>query len=72
MTSQHGEQTIAVDMLLNISRNKGIQTINFVQLIKYNFSRKTFFLKNHTQNVVEKLFPGAFLKHQNQNYYMSK
>ena len=29
---------------------------------------ETFFLKNHTQNVVEKLFPGPFLKIQNWAY----
>ena len=29
---------------------------------------ETFFLKNHTQNVVEKLFPCPFLKNQNWAY----
>ena len=48
MTSQHGEQTIAVDMLLNISRNKGVQTINFVQLIKYNL-KNIFLEKSYTK-----------------------
>ena len=32
------------------------------QLIEYN--RETFFLKNHTQNVGEKLFQDPFLKNQ--------
>ena len=31
-------------------------------------SWKTFFLKNHTRNVVEKLFPDPFLKNQNWAY----
>ena len=29
---------------------------------------ETFFLKNHTQNVVKKLFPDSFLKNQNWAY----
>ena len=30
-----------------------------------NIKLEIFFLKNHTQNVVEKLFPDPFLKSQN-------
>ena len=63
MTSQPGKKTIAIHMLPNISRNKGNQTMKFVQLLQYNVGK--IFLKNHTQNVVEKLFPGLFLKNQN-------
>ena len=37
--------------------------MKFGQLIKKTLD--TIFLKNHTQNVVEKLFPGPFLKKQN-------
>ena len=37
--------------------------MKFGQLIEYNI--ETFFLKNHAQNVMEKLFPDAFLKTQN-------
>ena len=44
----------------NISRSKGNQTIKFGQLKECNFIK--FFLKNHTQNVVEKLVPDPFLK----------
>ena len=36
--------------------------MKFGQLIEYNL---TFFLKDHTQNVVEKLFPDLSLKNQN-------
>ena len=36
--------------------------MKFVQLIEHNM--KTFFSINHTQNVVEKLFPDPFLKKQ--------
>ena len=33
------------------------------QLIEYNI--RSIFLKNHTQNVMEKLLPDPFLKNQN-------
>ena len=36
MTSQPGQKTIAIDILLNISKSKGNQIKKFVQLIKYN------------------------------------
>ena len=36
MTSQPGEQTVAIHIPPNISRSKGNQTIKFGQLIKYN------------------------------------
>ena len=63
MTSRPGKQTIAIHALPNISRIKGNQTMKFDQLIEYDI--RNIFLKNHTQNVVEKLFPGPFLKSQN-------
>ena len=63
MTSQPDYQAIAIHILSNISRSKGIQTVKFGQLIEYKI-RNIFFLKNHTQNVVEKLFPDPFLKNQ--------
>ena len=53
--SQPGKQTIVVRILPNILRSKGNRAMTFGQ-------RETFFLKNHTQNVVEKLFPDPFLK----------
>ena len=37
--------------------------MKFGQLKEYNM--RNIFLKNHTQNVVEKLFPDSFLKSQN-------
>ena len=37
--------------------------MNFVHLLEY-ITRETFFLKYHTQNVVEKTFPDPFLKNQ--------
>ena len=39
----------------NISRGKDSQAIRFSQFIEYN----TFFLKNHTQNLVVKLVPDS-------------
>ena len=46
MTSQSGEQTITVYISLNVSRNKGNQTMKFGQLVDYNrrnIFRTTFF-----------------------------
>ena len=63
MTSQPGKQTIAIHLLPNISRSKDNQTKKFGQL-----TWETFLLKNHTQNMVEKLFPDPFLKNQNFTY----
>ena len=40
--------------------------MKFNQLMKYNMRK--IFLENHTQNVVEKLFPDPFLKNQNKIY----
>ena len=41
--------------------------MKFGQLIDYNM--RNIFLKNHTQNVVEKLFLDPFPKNQNQAYF---
>ena len=48
MTSQPGKQAIAVHILLNISRSKGIQTMKFGQLKEYNI-RHIFLEKSHTK-----------------------
>ena len=40
--------------------------MKFGQLKEYNM--KNILLKNHTQNVLEKLFPDPYLKYQNQAY----
>ena len=66
MTSQPSYQTIAIHILLNISRSKGNQTLIFGQLIEYNM--RNFFLRKHPQNVVEKLAPDPFLKSENYAY----
>ena len=36
--------------------------MKFGQLIEYNI--RNIFLENHTQNVMERLFPDAFLEYQ--------
>ena len=36
--------------------------MEFSQLIEYNM--RNIFLRNHTQNMAEKLFPDPFLKNQ--------
>ena len=68
MTSQPCYQTIIIHILPNISRNKGNQAMKFGQLIEYNITWETIFLKNHTQNVVEKLLPDPFLENLNWAY----
>ena len=52
MTSQPWQQIIELHILPYISRSKGNQLTKFGQLIEYDINHK---LKNHTQNVVEKL-----------------
>ena len=64
MTSQPGKQTISIHILPNISRSKGNE-IWSVKRIQHEKSYIKIFLKNHTQNVVEKLFPDPFLLYQN-------
>ena len=49
-------QTIAVRILTNASRSEDNQ------IMKFGSVNRLFFLKNHTENVVEKLFPDLFLK----------
>ena len=46
MTSQPGQQTIAIHILPNISRSKGNQEMKFGQLIEYNM-RNIFVEKSY-------------------------
>ena len=48
MTSQRGQQTIAIHILLNISRSKSNQAMKFGQLIEYN-TRNIFVEKSYTK-----------------------
>ena len=61
--SQPIYQTIAIHILTNISRSRGNQTMKFGQLLECN--TRNIFLKNHKENVVEKLFPDPFQENQN-------
>ena len=58
MTLQPGKQAIAIHIMPNISRSKGNRTMKFGQFIEYNV--EIFFLKNHTQRLVEKLVTDPF------------
>ena len=66
MTPQSGKQIVAKHILTNISRRKGNQAMIFGQFIERNM--RIFFLKIHTQNAIEILFPYPFLKKQNWAY----
>ena len=57
------KQIIAINVLHSIPRSKGNQIMKFGQLMEYK--TETFFMKNHRQDVVEKLFQDPFLKNQN-------
>ena len=48
MTSQSGKQTVAINILSNISRSKGNQAMKFGQLIKHNM-KNIFFEKSYTK-----------------------
>ena len=54
MTSQPGQKTIGIHILINISGHRSNQV---------EFNIRNTFLKNHTQDV-EKLFPDLFLQNQ--------
>ena len=60
MASQPDKQTIVIQILPNIPRNKVNQTMKFGQLLEYKM--RNIVLENHTQNVVEKLVPEPFLE----------
>ena len=55
MKSQSGKQTSVIHILPNISRSKDKQTLKFKRI-----QTEIFFLKNHTQNMVEKLYQTLF------------
>ena len=56
-----------IHIIPNISKSKENQAMKFGQLIEYNM-RNIISLKNHTQNVVEKLVSDPFVKNQNSAY----
>ena len=60
MTSQYGEQTIAIFIFTNISKNKGNQAIKFGQLIDYN--KRNIFLEKSYTKCGRKTIPRPFSK----------
>ena len=54
MTSQPGQQTIALNILPNISESRGNQTMKFHQLIEFNM-RITFVEKSYSKNGEENI-----------------
>ena len=60
MTSQPGQQTIAMHILPNTSRSKGNQTVKFGQFIEYNLSN-IFVEKSYTKCAGETI-PRPFSK----------
>ena len=60
MTSQPGQQTIAIHILPNISRSKGNQAIKFGQVIEDNKTK--FFLEKYPSGSEFKFFVSIFWK----------
>ena len=50
---------ISIHILPNISRSKSNQNMKFSEFIEHN---RNIFLKNHTQNVLEKVVGDPFIK----------
>ena len=58
MTSQSGSQTIAIDVLPNISRSKDNQAMKIGQLKEHN--KRNIFFKNCTENEAGRLLSDLF------------
>ena len=63
ITSQPGEQTIAIHILPNISRTKGIQAMRFGQLIEYR--TRNIFVENLYTKCAGENIPRPLSKNQN-------
>ena len=61
LVSQTGQQIFTIYILLNISRSKDNQTMNFGQLVEYKIGN-IFLEKNNAQNLVGKLVLDVFYK----------
>ena len=59
MTSQPDLQTVAINILANISQSKGNQAMKVGQSIEYN--TEIFFFKNYAENETGRLVPELFL-----------
>ena len=63
MRSYTTNQIITIHIFFNISRCKGNQTMECGQYIQYDMYNITIcFMKNHTQNLLEKPILDPFLK----------
>ena len=60
MTSEPGQQTIAIHILTNISRSSDNYTVKTGQLLEFNLINN--FLEKSYTKCAEKLFPDPFLK----------
>ena len=63
MMPQTGYQTIAKNILCNISRNKGNQRMKYGQVLEYNM--RNIFHKKCYIKCVGKTIPRSFSKNQN-------
>ena len=55
-----------MQILPNMSRSKEVKATRHWNLLNWqNIKWEPFFLKNHTQNMMQKLFPDLFMKNQN-------
>ena len=61
MTSQPGQQTIAIHILPDISRSKGNQAIKFGQLVEYNM-RNIFVEKSYPKCARDIIIPRPLSK----------
>ena len=59
MTSQPGRQTITIQILPNISKNKDNQTMKFGQFIEYNV--RNIFHQNCVRNEARRLVSDLYL-----------
>ena len=69
MTSQPGKQTIAINILPNISESKGNQTMRFGQLTEYNM--RNIFLEKSYAKCGKETVPRTFSKNSNLTVYLS-
>ena len=71
MASQLGSQTIAIDILTDISRSIGSQTMKFGQLIEYNI-RNIFFEKSYAKCGGAGTIPTPFSKNSKLSVSLDK
>ena len=70
MTSQPGQQTVALHILTNISRSKVNPTMEFSQLVEYNI-RNIFPEKSYTK-YGEETIPRSFSKKLKLSIYLDE